>query len=100
MPCDTKETAKDLLMDDGTRDGWCRACYMEFLRSEDVYPRGLRCHTCQVIHCEVNMIEKLEGYYCESCAEEYEKVLLEKLSGPAVPERRPDGSQENRSSTD
>lgn len=84
MPkCDTKETDKTLLVDDGIREGWCRACYKDFLQSDDVHPRGLRCQRCKVIHREVQMYEKLEGWLCPSCAAEYDQELLAKMTQTA-----------------
>jgi hypothetical protein len=91
MPkCDTAETKKELLMDDGVRDGWCRACYKEFIYSDDVHPRGVRCYQCKVIHRRARMYEKFEGWLCFGCAKEYEEKLLKSFAPACAKGTKPD----------
>jgi hypothetical protein len=81
--CDTVRTAKDLLMDDGLRSGWCRRCYKELIYNEDMQP-GVRCQTCKVVHLKERTVEKLIGHLCVSCAKEYETELLAKMTSATV----------------
>ena len=80
MPkCDNAETDKTLLLDDGTREGWCRACYTDLLRADFEEP-GTRCEQCRVIHLSSRTIEKLTGWLCRDCAKAYEAELLAKMT--------------------
>jgi len=80
MPkCDTKDTDKNLLEDDGIRSGWCRRCYREFLQSDDEHPNGIRCQFCKVIHRKDAMFQKIEGWLCRDCAIEYDTKLLKQM---------------------
>jgi DNA-directed RNA polymerase subunit RPC12/RpoP len=78
--CDTATTAKDLLRDDGARDGWCRRCFKDFLDSEG---RGIRCQECKVIHLKERSFEKIVGWLCFDCAKQYDEELLKKLTSAA-----------------
>jgi hypothetical protein len=68
-----------MLMDDGTRDGWCRRCYHDWLMSGDEDAAGWRCIECKVIHLKTRMYEKLHGWLCHSCAKKYDEALLKKM---------------------
>jgi hypothetical protein len=72
MKCDTKASNSDQ----------CAHCLLEFVQSDDDELWMLPCKAdgCGVRHLRKNMIEKVEGHYCESCAASYEQDLLDKMT--------------------
>ena len=73
MPkCDIAET---------TNGSECNHCFREWLADDDLYAYALEpCKKCEIRHLRRNMIEKINGHYCESCAAEYEQELLAKMT--------------------
>lgn len=76
--CDTGDTAKDLLRDDGTRGGWCRRCFRDFLES-GCEEHGTRCQECKVVHLKERTFEKIPGWLCRDCAKKYDEKLLQEM---------------------
>jgi len=70
MKCDTKTSNSDQ----------CGRCLREWLESEDEWMSPCRAEGCGIRHLRKNMIEKVEGHYCESCAAEYEQNLLNQMT--------------------
>jgi hypothetical protein len=73
VKCDTKTS---------TNSDQCNRCFREWVESSDeelwLYP--CKGEGCGVRHLRKNMIEKVEGHYCESCAASYEQDLLDKMT--------------------
>lgn len=73
MKCDTKKSNSDQ----------CKRCFHEWVTSDDDDLASLipcKADGCGVRHLRVNMIEKIEGHYCDSCAKEYEEKLLQSMA--------------------
>lgn len=73
MPkCDTVKQAK---YDDFTTETWCRRCQKQYvLCDEGAAIAG--CHKCGVFHLKEFMVEKIPGWFCRSCARDYDADLL------------------------
>jgi len=69
MLCDSAETLKD-------HGDHCNRCRNEWIEADDDLPQR-RCK-CGILHLERNLIEKIDGLFCEDCAAKIEQELLAK----------------------
>jgi len=61
----------------------CNRCWREWMNSDserDEDDAFIPCRHCGRNHLPANMSEKIDGYYCETCAPEYERKLLKRMS--------------------
>lgn len=74
--CDSKKEIEDLEpsleMDEYFT---CRICNADQSSSEESLP-ARECRKCGIEHLEKNMFQKITGWLCYSCANEYEQALM------------------------
>lgn len=57
-------------------DVWCGDCLEAFIHDDDELPFRVCKGGCNLTHLSKNLVEKLDGFYCEPCAKAYEEKLL------------------------
>lgn len=56
--------------------GTCRFCWQQIM-DDDLDEWTFPCHSCEGEHLRRNMIEKIVGLYCVTCAAKYEQRLMD-----------------------
>jgi hypothetical protein len=60
---------------DGSQHGECETCVSDQSQSEEGLP-WRECRKCSAEHLEKNMFQKVPGWLCWHCANEYEQSLM------------------------